>query len=86
MQAGVNPEDLLPRSIDYFKHKQSVEEVAKIRYQHHVQKRLSKSIVYFIFLYIYFDRKTIKNWLNNGKNVNETAYGCNGIRPKDIKF
>ena len=42
-EAGVKPEDLFPRQLDYFKlNKQDPEEVAKIRYQHHQQKRLSK--------------------------------------------
>ena len=32
MEAGVNPDDLLPKALDYFKKGQTVEEVAKIRY------------------------------------------------------
>lgn len=36
MEAGVNPDDLLPKTLDYFKQGKTVEEVAKIRYQHHV--------------------------------------------------
>ena len=41
-EAGVNPDDLMPRTLEYFKSKQSVEEVANIRHQHHIQKRFSK--------------------------------------------
>ena len=32
MEAGVNPDDLLPKALDYFKKGNTVEDVAKIRY------------------------------------------------------
>ena len=75
MEAGVNPEDLLPKTLEYFKQGRTVEEVAKIRSQHHVQKRLSKLHHSNFSFYLFLCRETERHRQNHREAGNEAQTG-----------